>query len=181
MEFVVELLKITLPAGLVLYAMYLTVRSFVNKELQQKYAELKNKQLLLEESNKDKTLPMRLQAYERLTLFLERISPAQIVPRLSNPELNVAIFRQILTNEIRNEFAHNLAQQMYLSDDLWISIKKAKEEMIVLINQSSETLEEEANSLELSKKILENAQQFDINPAEEAIRNLKAEVSQLWE
>ncbi|GAB4396005.1 MAG: hypothetical protein OHK0053_08400 [Microscillaceae bacterium] len=191
MEFWTELLKIFLPTALVLYGMYLVVLTFVRKELVQleksqatqlkmQEAELLLKQKEVELKNKENVLPIRLQAYERLVLYLERISPPQIIPRLNHPEFSVGMLQQLLIQEIRNEFTHNLSQQMYISEEAWMLIKKATEETILLINNSSVGLHEDALSLELAKKILENARAHGIYPTEEALVFLKTEVKGLF-
>ncbi|NJL14659.1 MAG: hypothetical protein HC913_17765 [Microscillaceae bacterium] len=191
MEFWTELLKIFLPTALVLYGMYLVVLTFARKELVQleksqatqlkmQEAELALKQKEVELKNKENVLPIRLQAYERLVLYLERISPPQIIPRLNHAEFSVGMLQQLLIQEIRNEFTHNLSQQMYISEEAWTFIKKATEETILLINNSSVGLHEDAPSLELAKKILENARAHGIYPTEEALVFLKTEVQGLF-
>lgn len=180
MEFLTELIKIALPAGLVLYAMYLVVKSFVTKELGQQQTELK---LKLAETNlkyAEETLTIRLQAYERITLFLERISPQNLIPRVSNAQMTVGILQQILINEIRNEFAHNLSQQIYMSSEAWNLTKKAMEETILLINNSTIGLEDEQPGVELGKKVLENMMAQDLAPTQEAIDFVKDEVRQFF-
>lgn len=191
MEFLFDLLKILLPASLVLYGMYIVVQSFVKKELGQieknteaqlqlKEAELSLKRAEVELKNKEQSLTIRLQAYERMTLFLERISPSQLVPRLNNPDYSVGIFQQVLIQEIRNEFGHNLSQQIYLSSDAWLLIKQALEESILLVNNSAMSLEGNAEGVDLAKKILSNVREHGINPTENALEFLKAEVRSLF-
>jgi hypothetical protein len=191
MELLIELIRIVIPASLVLYAMYLTIKSFVNKELQQikansevamqaKQADLMLKQKEVELKNKEQTLNIRLQAYERMCLFLERISATQLIPRLNNPEFSVGLFQQILIQEVRNEFGHNLSQQMYMSNEAWEMIVKAMEETILLINNSTLDLDEEASAVELSKRILINTRELGFNPTRDALNFLKEEVRQLF-
>lgn len=182
-----DLLKISIPAAVVLYAMYMTFRVFAQKEMQQIQAQLQLRETDLamkrEESaqvNKEQTLPIRLQAYERMCLFLERISPAQLVPRMNNDEFSVGLLQQILIREIRNEYAHNLSQQMYMSDQAWILIKRAMEEMIVLINNTAMSLDEDSAGINLAKKILENVRDHDINPTHDALQFLKDEIRHLF-
>jgi hypothetical protein len=182
-ELFADLLKILLPAGLVMYAMYLTLRSFTQKEIQQleaerhiKLADLQSKKLEVELKNKEQILPIRLQAYERMCLFLERISPAQLIPRVNNPEFSVGLYHQILLQEIRNEFGHNLSQQMYISNEAWEITKKAMEEMIVLVNNSTLGLNEEMSGVELSIKILTHSRELNLNPSADALDFLKAEM-----
>ncbi len=191
MEFLLDLLKILLPASLVMYGMYIIVQSFVKKELGQieknteaqlqlRQAELSLKRAEVELKNKEQSLNIRLQAYERMTLFLERISPSQLIPRLNNPDYSAGFFQQVLIQEIRNEFGHNLSQQIYLSSEAWLLIKQALEESILLINNSVMALEPNAEGVDLAKKILNNVREHSINPTENAIEFLKEEVRGLF-
>lgn len=180
MEFVIELLKITIPAGLVLYAMYLSMTSFLEKELKQRQTDLQLKRTETNAKMSEQVLMIRLQAYERMVLFLERISPPQLISRITRPDITVSLLQQLLINDIRNEFAHNLSQQVYMSDDAWEMTKKATEEMILLINNSTLGLDENDNGLALSKRILENAMQLDVNPSKDAIAFIKEEMKQFF-
>lgn len=137
MEPIWDLFKIIIPAGIVLYAMFLTVKTMLQKQNEAKIIEIKAK-------NKEIVLPIRLQAYERMSLFLERISPDQIIKRVQKNDMNVAELQYLLLNEIREEFNHNLSQQVYMSDEAWKIIKNAKEELIMVVNQSAKELNPEA-------------------------------------
>ncbi|MCU0449005.1 MAG: hypothetical protein MUC97_04050 [Bernardetiaceae bacterium] len=170
MEVLIDLLKITLPAGIVLYGMYLTVRSFLNKDFERRLVELKVKYA-------EAIIPMRLQAYERMALFLERISAQNLVVRLTDNSFKVKEFQQVLLDEIRSEFSHNLSQQVYMSDEAWRKIKEAMENMISVINQSVEGLDKDAPAIELAKAIFNNI--IGLGGEEvtaEALRFIKQEV-----
>lgn len=180
MEFLYELLKIALPAMLVLYAMYLTTSAFLTSQMEQVKADLQGKVLEKATKTTEQTLLLRFQAYERLCLFLERISPPQLIPRINNPAHTVLTLQQVLITEIRNEFAYNLSQQVYVSNEAWTLIQKAVEEMMFLINNSTVGLDEDAPGIDLAKRLLENAMQHDINPAREALDFLKEEVRNLF-
>ncbi|MEA5458198.1 hypothetical protein VB796_04080 [Arcicella sp. LKC2W] len=169
MELVTDLLKVILPAGLVLWAMYLTVSSFIKKDLVQKELDIK--------AETTKTLlPIRLQAYERMALFLERISPNNLLIRLNGRAVNVTDFQQLMLTEIREEFSHNLSQQVYMSDEAWTTIKNAMNETVALINLSAKDLAPEAPSLELSKRIFEVVMNKGVNSSDEALRMVKQEM-----
>src|SRR4051812_47369317 len=168
-----DLIKILLPAAGVLYAMYLTVKAFLNKEFEKKLLDLKTK-------NTDIILPLRLQAYERMCLFLERISPHNLVLRLNDSNYNVIQFQQRLLSEIREEYNHNLSQQVYMSDQSWTYVKNAMEEVIAIVNKSSTELAKDAKSLELAKMIFENLIQKNEDPTLRALKYLKNEVRQVF-
>jgi len=173
MDSLIEFGKILLPAALVLYAMYLGVKVMVAKELTQKQLEIRQKSLEI-------TLPVRLQAYERMSLFLERISPNNLVVRVNQTGLGAREFHQILLKEIRDEYNHNVSQQVYMSDDVWQQVKTAKEDLITAINAASEGLADEATSIDLAKNLFEYLMNKDIEPIEHALKSLKDEISKTY-
>ncbi len=169
MEALIEFAKLIIPAALVLYAMYLVVKSFVNAELNKKHLEIRGKSI-------ETTLPNRLHAYERIVLFLERISPNQLIVRLNNGDYTAREFQQILLNEIREEYNHNVSQQLYMSEQVWELIKSAKEDLIVTINEAMSQLNQEASGVDLSKKIFEMTIQKEPDPIQHALLNVKREI-----
>jgi hypothetical protein len=173
MEIFIEFLKIVLPAAAVLYAMYLVVKSFLNKELQKAHLEIRNKSV-------ETVLPNRLHAYERMVLFLERISPGNLVVRLNNGDYTSREFQQILLNEIRSEYNHNVSQQLYMSDEVWSLILHAKEDLISTINQAADSLEKDADNVDLSRKILEMTMAKEQEPVQVALKHLKDEIRQIF-
>lgn len=173
MDTVIEFAKLLIPAGAVLYGMYLVVKSFVQKELNQAAIEIRSK-------NQQISLPMRLQAYERICLFLERIAPNNLVLRLRDNAFSAAEFHHVLVNEIREEFNHNLSQQIYISDQSWDLVKNAKEEIISLINQSAQGLSDQSKSLDLAKNIFDGLLKKQIDPTNHALLLIKREVRTLF-
>jgi hypothetical protein len=169
MELVTDLIKVILPAGLVLWAMYLTVSSFIKKDLVEK-------ELAIKAETTKTLLPIRLQAYERMTLFLERISPNNLLIRLNGRTSNVVEFQQLMLAEIREEFLHNLSQQVYMSDEAWTVVKNAMNETVALVNLSARELAPNAPALELSKRIFEVIMEKNVNPSDEALRVIKQEI-----
>jgi hypothetical protein len=173
MESLIEFGKILLPAALVLYAMYLGVKVMVAKELAQKQMEIRQKSIEI-------TLPARLQAYERMSLFLERISANNLVLRVNQSDFNAREFHQILLKEIRDEYNHNVSHQVYMSEEVWQEIKAAKEELIIAINASSEGLPDEATSLDLAKNLFDFMMNKDVDPIDNALKSLKEEISKTY-
>ena len=102
MDALIEFVKILVPASIVLYGAYLLVRMFIQKEINLKRLDVRNKSI-------ETVLPSRLQAYERMALFLERISPQNLLVRLSTTGMTSKEFHQLLLSEIRNEYNHNVA------------------------------------------------------------------------
>ena len=169
MELVTDLVKIILPAGLVLWAMFLTVSSFIKKDLVEK-------ELAIKAETTKTLLPIRLQAYERMALFLERISPNNLLIRLNGRTSNAIEFQQLMLAEIREEFSHNLSQQVYMSDEAWTVVKNAMNETVGLINLSARELAPNTPALELSKRIFEVIMDKNVNPSDEALRVIKQEI-----
>jgi hypothetical protein len=173
MDIFTEFIKILLPAGLVMYAMFLTFRSMLDKEIERKKVDVRYK---LQET----VVPLRLQAYERLALLLERVSPKNVILRLNDPSLSAHEFQALLVREIREEFNHNLSQQIYISDELWTLIKRAIEDTISTINQSSANLAPEARSVDLTRAIFEKVLGSSADPISHTLSQLKKEVAQFY-
>lgn len=173
MILVTELVKVVLPAAIVLYAMYLTVKAFINKEIEQKWIEIKMK-------NKETVLPIRFQAYERICLFLERINPGNLILRMNASEYNAKEFQQVLTREIREEFNHNLSQQVYMSDEAWNITKNAMEEVLVMINQAGSEMTENNKGIDLAKRIFELMMDRKIDSLSYALTFIKDEIRKVY-
>ncbi|MEI7896574.1 MAG: hypothetical protein WCJ26_06025 [bacterium] len=125
-------------------------------------------------------LPLRLQAYERFVLFLERIHPSNLMIRLNNPELSAAQMQSLLVRTIREEFEYNLSQQLYISGNSWELIKNAKEESIAMINHASSGLPEDARSADLVKRVFDVAINRGKLPVETAQEEIKRELQKLF-
>jgi len=169
MDFILEILKILLPALVVFAASYVIIKAFMDNEQRKRTADLNvGSQKLI--------TPLRLQAYERIVLFLERITPDQLVLRTFEPTYSVEAFQQALVRTIRAEYEHNLSQQIYMNPKTWNTIKITKENMVKLVNQAASKLRKDAPAVELSKMILETVMQLDKEPTATALELVKAEV-----
>lgn len=169
MEFIADLLKIILPAGLVIYGMYLTIMSFLKKEREKMVVELKTQ-------NTQTILPIRLQAGERLCLLLERITPNNLVRRVNSPEFTARELYSQLLHEVREEFNHNLSQQVYFSDETWESVRRAVESVITLINTGMQEMGSESRGIELAKKIFQLSLDQKNDAIQYALKNVKDEI-----
>jgi hypothetical protein len=125
-------------------------------------------------------LPLRLQAYERIILFLERISPNNLIMRLNKPEMTSVQFQSLLVKTVREEFEYNLSQQIYLSFKAWELVKNAKEETIKLINIAAGKLPETASSGELAKIIFDLSVEKEKLPVNIAIDEIKKEIQKVF-
>ncbi len=164
MEFALYIIGTFLVAVVVFLTAFFSMRMFIRNDERKRLLELK-------EHNKSVIAPVRLQAYERMALFLERIEPNQLILRLNDGNTLNADLRVLLISSIRAEFEHNLSQQIYLSSDVWNQICNAKEETIRIINISSGKIAQDAPGIELVTSILEQtAGQSPIAPAMEALK-----------
>ncbi len=142
-----EILKYTLPALVVFLTAFFLIRSFLDNEVKQ-----------LKESQKDDTrkavIPLRFQAYERVSLFLERISPPNLVLRVSRAGLSKESLQAELLRTVREEYEHNLAQQIYVSDKAWELVKGAKEEVLSDINTAAAKMSEKNSAADYGQMVI---------------------------
>lgn len=168
-----EILKIVLPALVVFLTAYFLFRDMLENSQKQREFEFRVQ-------NSGKVTPVRLQAYERFTLLLERISPQSMLLRLNPHDITAGKYHQDLLNSIRQEFEHNLSQQIYISPILWETIREARENLVGIINKSAEEIGDSAPALNLSKKIFENYVNEERDPVAIALIELKREVSKMF-
>ncbi|MCH6200850.1 hypothetical protein MMU07_14795 [Aquiflexum sp. LQ15W] len=169
MEYLADLLKIVLPAGLVIYGMYLTVMSFLQKDREKLLLDLKTQ-------NTQTILPVRLQAGERLCLLLERITPNNLVRRVNNPEYSAREFYTQLLHEVREEFNHNLSQQVYFTDETWESVRRSVESVVTIINTAMQDMPEDARSIDLAKRVFQLTLDQKNDAIQMALKSVKSEI-----
>jgi hypothetical protein len=168
-----EILKYTLPALIVLVTAWVMVHYYFKS-----FKREQNREFLLQD--RKKILPLRLQAYERLTLFLERITVDSLVVREQEQGLTVREFHQRLLIMVRAEFEHNLAQQIYISTEAWDAVRDAKEATLAMINSAAMKVNPDGGALELSKKILEIQMESENSPSQVALGVLKKEMQEMF-
>lgn len=105
-------------------------------------------------ASSESTLQLQLQAYERLTLLVERIALPNLIQRVYQPGLTAVEWQLLLTKTLREEFEYNITQQVYVSPDAWKAVKSLKEKNLLIINQAANTLSSESSGMDLNKKIL---------------------------
>jgi hypothetical protein len=173
MTAILEILKYVIPSLVVFATAYYLVNQFLTQELRKLEKE---KQAL----NRGMLTPIRLQAYERLILFLERISPSNMIMRISQPNMTVIDLQRALLQTVRDEYEHNLSQQIYVSEKSWELIKNAKEDLLKVINTSAVQLDVNLPSAELAKLIFESYLASDRSLISDTILVIKREVTQLF-
>src|ERR1035437_9169494 len=126
MDALIEFFKFTIPGLIVFATSYFMIKSYFEHEDKKRESEFKaNNQKLI--------TPVKLQAYERLVLFLERVNPESLLVRAMDSGMTVESLQNALIVMVRAEFEHNLSQQLYVSPKTWNTIKSSKENVIRLI------------------------------------------------
>lgn len=173
MDLALEIVKYTLPALIVFITAYVLIRAFIQG------AEQRNMRDITESTQKT-VLPIRLQAYERLALLLERISPESLILRVNKPDMTAKQLHAELLSSIRAEFEHNLSQQVYISNDAWEKIRTARGNVINLVNTAADQVKADATAITLSQKVFEQVVQLKSPPVQEALEFLKEEIRELY-
>ena len=168
---ILQLLFYLLPAVVV------GVISFYFFNLHTRNEEQRRRYLLHKESQKH-ALPLRVQAYERMALFLERIAPGNLLVRVKPYKNKKEDYAILLTKSIEQEFEHNLAQQIYVSEECWNVIKASKNATINNIRKTA-AKEEITTADELRQHIL-NSLLEQQPPSETGLAYIKKEVRNLW-
>ena len=120
-------------------------------------------------------LNLKLLAYERIILFVERMKPDSLIPRTVGTVASVREFQLLLINEVRNEYEYNLSQQLYLSETTWNIATSFKDNIITLINSAATECEAGKPATDLAKKILENYISSDFK-ADQILKLIKADL-----
>jgi hypothetical protein len=172
METFLEILKILLPALLVMITAWLVIRNMLRDD------QDRRRQDLLLQTVKTVT-PVKLQAYERVVLFLERISPESLIMRTAKPEMTAQQLHSALVSNVRSEYEHNLSQQIYMSNEAWEMVKNARGTVVRMINGVATQLPPAASGEELSRLLIEEVMEMDTEPCRAAINYIKSELARI--
>lgn len=173
MGFVLPVLIALISAGGVLYMAYLFLKKQGEKELQAAQLELKKER-------QKHFLPMRVEAYQRAVLLMERIHPGSLVMRLHNPGLPAKKLQADLLQAIREEYDHNVSQQLFVSPQGWDMVKNSKEETIKIINLAGNQMSATSLSMDLASKIFEIVAEVGKLPTEITVEYLRKELQELF-
>lgn len=145
---ILEILKYIIPTIVVIIALYMVINKFLKNETQRRQFEVyKNGQ--------DVTLRLRLQAYERLALFLERMHLRSLMTRSYISGMTVREFQVAMIQNIQMEYDHNVSQQVYVNYLLWRTIQGVKEQTQMMINEASGRINPEDSAKVLQKVLTE--------------------------
>lgn len=167
-----EVLKYTIPALVVLLASWLATEKQMKNEAARRIFELKKQSQKIISS-------VRLQAYERFTLYLERMEPSRMLLRLDVGALTCQQLQQQLLEIIRSEFDHNLSQQIYISEEAWSGIVVAKEEMLRFVNTCAQQFAATDDAMMMAKLLISSYSMNGETPTQRALSKLKEEVRTL--
>ena len=169
MSFLFDIIKISISGILVFITAYYMLQNLLKNEEKKRYYEMRKETIKM-------LNPLRMNAYERFALFLERINPESMMLRIQLQRMTVADLHLVLLANIREEFEHNVSQQIYISPELWTFIKNSKESLIQFINNCSSNIPDELPAIELAKMIIEGYNSIEDAPTVIALDFLKREV-----
>lgn len=165
----IEFLKFIVPSIIVGGIAIYYLRAFFEEETRKRKHELKV-------ATTKQSLPIRFQAYERLTLLLERISLVSLARRTPTNNPNTMVYKMALISQVNNEFDHNISQQIYVTPELWKIIQTAKNATILAISHTHDNLKEDQGVNEFQKILLSGENNED-NPTKLALEMLKKEIA----
>ena len=172
-SFFFEVIKLAVAGiAIVCVAFYLIKPFLENKE--------KLQLLDLKKSISAQTLPLRLQAYERMVLLIDRINPSNLLLRLNASTYSAAELQSLIVSEVRNEFQHNVTQQLYISSRAWKVIGRLKDDTLTLTNNVAKMLPQGASGLELGKAMLSHLGTLEQDPYHTATGLIKADLEELF-
>lgn len=167
----INLLMYALPSLIVGIVAYYFFKEHVNNENNRR-------KFIIQKQLQKEALPQRLQAYERLSLFLERINPNRLVLRIKPVSTNKNDYENFLIDSIEQEFEHNLSQQIYLSDSCWNVINASKNATIQMIRKVA--MHEKVDSADKLREVILTEMMDKSAPSNAGLSYIKKEVSELW-
>jgi hypothetical protein len=173
LDLILHIALVVLPAGAVIFTAYF----FLNKQSQK---EVRHLQIELKRSRQDFFLPMRVDAYQRAILLMERIHPNSLVMRLHNPAHPAKRLQTDILQAIREEYDHNVSQQLFISPQAWEMLRNSKEETIKIINIAGNQMQPASTGTDLAAKIFEIVAEVGTLPTEITVEYIKKEFQELF-
>ncbi|HLV42957.1 MAG TPA: hypothetical protein VKY37_11810 [Brumimicrobium sp.] len=173
MDYITYIIVALIPSLAVAFVVYTFIKNNNEKEIT-------NLSIQLKQERQKFFLEPRADAYQRVVLLLERINPHSLVMRLHHTNKNALVLQTEILSNIRNEFDHNVAQQIFISNSSWEIVKKSKEETIKIINVAAQQMDENSTATDLSAKVFEIIGELDELPTEIAIKVVKEEFQRLF-
>ncbi len=167
-----QIIGYTIPSIVVFTTVWVVMHYYYKNEEKKRLAET-NKQ------SKKEIMQTRLRAYERLSLLLERTEPEHLLADTDITNTDIISLQQRLLRTVRQEFDHNLSQQIYVSDDLWDKIIVARDEMGAFISTMAMEMPKDSTALDYAKVLITAYKQNGVTPHQNAMNLLKQEVREL--
>ncbi len=169
----IDILKFTIPSLVVLLSVWIVMRYLLRSEEERRLWEIKK-------NTEKEVTPIRLRAYERLALLLERTEPEQLLSDLNLTQMTKAELEQRLLLNVRREWEHNMSQQIYVGDDVWAKVMKARDEIASFIHTMALQMPAESTTLDYAKVLMSAYRLNGTTPHQIAMEALKDEVRQMW-
>ncbi len=176
-EIVFQIALIVIPAGAVLMTTVLFLRKNAEKEDKHSMRQLQSE---LKKQRQEFFLPNRVDAYQRAVLLMERIHPNSLIMRTINPGLPSAAYQAELLKAIRDEYDHNVAQQLFITPGLWEMVKNSKEETVKIVNIAGKQMQPTSMSTDLAAKIFELTAEIGELPSDITVKALKEDLQRLF-
>ena len=170
MDFLLEVLKLTIPGALTFLAAYYVLKTYLDHQGKQE-------QLRQQREQGKNALPLKLQAYERLSMFCERITIPNLLLRVRKEGMNAGALRLSVLLAIQQEYEHNITQQVYVSAQLWEIIKLAREESVNLISIAAQDIDNSADGKELAQRAMQLVEEQEALVVERALQAIRKEAA----
>ena len=169
----VEILKYVLPSLVTGLIAFFVMSKLLKQENLRHMMEVKRETV-------KHSFPLRLQAHERLILLLERIDPVKMVNKIITPDMTASAIQGLLVKNIREEFDHNITQQLYVSNTCWKEVQEAKDAAIKLVTLAAGTVNPKSSAIEFSKNLIMLQAEKELYVSAKAITAVKNEISKLF-
>ncbi|MCJ8208792.1 hypothetical protein MUY27_03670 [Mucilaginibacter sp. RS28] len=171
--YILDIIKFTIAGTGVVWVAFYLLKPYLERNERIQLLEMKK-------ATSAQTLPLRLQAYERIILFIERINPASMLVRINAPSFSRDELLNLILTEIRTEYQHNITQQIYVSNEAWAVVKQIKDDTLALVTNVLKSIPEEASGLDASKLMLAHISQLEDNPYDMAVALIKRDLEKLF-
>lgn len=168
LDYLFDLFKILIPSVSVVVVVQIMLKNHFDDQK-------RRDELAVSKANRQDLRPLQMQAYERLILFLERIQPDSLMMRMQRPGMSARALHSSMLKNIRQEYEHNMTQQLYVSISAWKLILMARNEATKLVNLSATNLPENASAIDFGNELVKMLSKLESIPTEVAIRGLKME------
>lgn len=168
-----DVLMFSIPALITGGMAYVVINKFLTQESKKQVMELRKE-------NVKHSTPLRLQAYERLILLLERIEPISVINRVIKPGMTAREIQLEIIRNISEEYNHNITQQLYVSGSTWEEIRKAKDDSIKLVSLTATKIPNDRGAMEFSELLIKLQAENELFTCKTALQTVKKEVRSLF-